>query len=96
MAEYRLSPRAERDLVEIWRYTNKQWGREQANRYTLTLKAKCAELANAPLLAESYANVRPGYRRRSIEQHVIYFRQTPYGRAIIRILHQRMDVGRHF
>lgn len=93
MAEYRLSPGAERDLVDIWRYTNRQWGREQANRYTLAIKAKCAELANAPLLAESYANVRPGYRRRSIEHHTIYFKQTRYGIAIIRILHQRMDAG---
>jgi toxin ParE1/3/4 len=95
VAEYRLSPRAERDMIEIWRYTNKQWGREQANRYILALKAKCAELAKAPLLAESYAHVRPGYRRLSIENHTIYFRQTSYGIAIIRILHQRMDVGRH-
>ena len=33
MAEYRLSPGAERDLADIWRYTNKRWGRAQANRY---------------------------------------------------------------
>ena len=33
MAEYRLSPAAERDLEEIWKYTRKEWGLEQAERY---------------------------------------------------------------
>jgi plasmid stabilization system protein ParE len=34
MAEYRLSPAAERDLESIWKYTLGEWGLEQADRYT--------------------------------------------------------------
>ncbi|WP_353847374.1 type II toxin-antitoxin system RelE/ParE family toxin [Pseudomonas sp.] len=34
MAEYRLTPAAERDLEVIWTYTVQQWDAEQANRYT--------------------------------------------------------------
>jgi toxin ParE1/3/4 len=30
MAEYRLSPAAERDLEGIWKYTRREWGLEQA------------------------------------------------------------------
>ena len=33
MAEYRLSPVAERDLELIWTYTVRQWVVEQADRY---------------------------------------------------------------
>jgi hypothetical protein len=33
MAEYRLSPAAERDLEGIWKYTREEWGLEQAERY---------------------------------------------------------------
>lgn len=95
MSEYRLSPAAERDLADIWRYTKSQWGKEQANRYTLTLKAMCASLSEAPQQAPSCAHIRPGYRRRSVEHHIIYFRPTRYGIAIVRILHQRMDGSRH-
>lgn len=95
MPEYRLSPAAERDLADIWRYTSRQWGKEQANRYTLALKAMCANLAGAPQQAQSCAYIRLGYRRRSVEHHVIYFRPTSYGIAVIRILHQRMDATRH-
>lgn len=96
MPEYRLSPAAQRDLADIWRYTNKQWGTEQANRYTLGLRAMCAKLADAPQQGQSCAHIRPRYRRRGTEHHMIYFQQTSYGVAIIRILHQRMDVNRHF
>jgi toxin ParE1/3/4 len=31
MAEYRLSPAAERDLEGIWKYTRREWGLEQTD-----------------------------------------------------------------
>lgn len=96
MPEYRLSPAAERDLADIWHYTNKQWGKEQANRYTRGLKVMCAKLAETPQQGQGCSNIRLGYRRRGTEHHMIYFQQTSYGVAIIRILHQRMDAARHF
>ena len=34
MAEYRLSPAAERDLEGIWKYTRRECRLEQAERYT--------------------------------------------------------------
>ncbi|RVT93194.1 type II toxin-antitoxin system RelE/ParE family toxin [Sphingomonas crocodyli] len=95
MAEYRLSPRAQRDLEEMFDYTVAEWGLAQAIRYTDLIEAACSNLAEAPRLAQGCDHIRPGYRRRSVEQHVIYFRPTSYGIAIIRILHQRMDAGRH-
>ncbi|MDG2533959.1 type II toxin-antitoxin system RelE/ParE family toxin [Sphingomonas sp. HITSZ_GF] len=95
MAEYRLSPRAQRDLEEVFDYTVERWGLPQALRYTDFIEAACAALAEAPRQAQDCAHIRPGYRRRSVEQHVIYFTVTAYGIAVIRILHQRMDAGRH-
>lgn len=95
MAEYRLSPAAQRDLDGVFDYTLAQWGLTQALRYTDLVEAACANLARAPHQAQGCADIRPGYRRRGVEQHVIYFRPTSYGIAIIRILHQRMDAARH-
>ena len=96
MAEYRLSPRAQRDLDAVFDYTAAKWGLQQAVRYTDLIEAACAALADAPLQAQSCANIKPGYRRWSIERHIIYFQPTNYGIAIVRILHQRMNVVRHF
>ena len=95
MAEYRLGPRAQRDLDAIFDYTVAHWDLDQAMRYTDLIEAACVALAEAPQQAQGCANIRPGYRRRSVEQHVIYFRPTSYGIAVIRILHQRMDPSRH-
>jgi toxin ParE1/3/4 len=95
MAEYRLSPRAQRDLDGVFEYTVARWGLAQALRYTDLIEAACADLAEAPQQAQGCANIRPGYRRRSIEQHVTYFRTTDYGIAVVRILNSRMDAARH-
>lgn len=94
MAEYRLSPAAELDLQNIWRYTQQEWSTGQADRYIEVLASAFVELADAPKTAPSCDHIRPGYRRRSIERHVIYFRITDYGIVIVRILHVRMDAAR--
>jgi toxin ParE1/3/4 len=95
MAEYRLTPAAERDLESIWTYTLGRWGAEQAGRYIDILTAAFADLARSPQTAQQCDDIRPGYRRRRVERHMIYFRNTAYGIAIIRVLHDRMDASRH-
>ena len=53
-----------------------------------------AELAQSPMSAPACEHIRAGYRRRSVERHMIYFRITTYGIAIVRILHERMNAPR--
>jgi toxin ParE1/3/4 len=95
MAEYRLSPAAEHDLENIWLYTYRQWSVQQADHYIDTLVAAFAQLADSPLIAASCDHIRPDYRRHNVERHMIYFRITSYGIAVIRVLHDRMDALRH-
>lgn len=95
MAEFRLTPAAERDLETIWTHTLQRWGLEQAECYIDALTTTFTELALLPKAAPACEQIRPGYRRRSVERHMIYFRITTYGIAIIRILHDRMDAPRH-
>ena len=95
MAEYRLTPAAERDLENIWLYTRQQWGTEQADIYTAILANAFSELAQAPKTAPSCDHIRSGYRRLSVVRHMIYFRVTDYGIVVVRVLHDRMDALRH-
>jgi toxin ParE1/3/4 len=96
MAEYQLTPAAERDLQAIWKYTAAHWGVEQADRYTDHLVVVFAELAKSPKTSSACDHIRPGYRRRIVERHMIYFRITSEGVVtIVRILHDRMDATRH-
>ena len=71
MAEYRLSPAAERDLESIWKYTRSEWGVEQAERYTDLLAAAFQVLAESPNSAPACDHIRQGYRRRNVERRVI-------------------------
>lgn len=95
MAEFRLTPAAERDLEAIWRYTQQQWGAQQADRYTDNLAAAFADLAQSPKSAPACGHIRRGYRCRRIEHHDIYFQLADYGIVIVRILHERTDAPRH-
>jgi len=67
---------------------------EQAHRYIDNLIAVFADLTQSPRTAPACDYILPGYRRRSVERHMIYFRVTAYGIAIVRILHDRMDAPR--
>jgi toxin ParE1/3/4 len=95
MAECRLSPQAQRDLEGIFDHTVGQWGLDQALRYADQIEAACSDLAEAPLRSLDCTTIRPGYRRRAVGRHILYFRVTDYGIAVIRILHERMDAHRH-
>jgi toxin ParE1/3/4 len=59
------------------------------------LTAAFQMLSEAPKAAPACDRIRAGYRRRNVERHMIYFRITDYGIAIIRILHERMDAPHH-
>jgi toxin ParE1/3/4 len=94
-AEYRLTPAAQRDLDEIFDYTVREWGLEQAVAYAAVIEKACARLAKAPDLAQDCGYIRAGYRRAVVNRHAIYFRVDDYGVAVVRILHQHMDAPRH-
>lgn len=95
MAEYRLTPAAENDLAGIWRYSFQKWGGVQADFYVDSLAKVLAELASFPEMSSSCAHIRAGYRNWHFERHMIYFCQTDYGIAVIRILHDRMNALNH-
>lgn len=95
MTEYRLTPAAEADLEAIWKYTVRQWGVDQGNNYIDALTSAFLQLAERPKTAPACDDIRAGYRRCRVERHMIYFRITAYGIAIIRVLHDRMEVQRN-
>lgn len=92
MGEYRLSPRAEHDLEEIWLYTEGRWSAAQADRYTGALIDMIEELAANPAKGRPVDDIRPGYRKQPTGAHFIFYRQVHPGIEVIRILHQSMDV----
>ncbi len=90
-----LTPRAQKDLDEIWDYTLSRWGLDQAERYVRGIGDAIRSVAEDPRRGRPCNEIRPGYRKYSIGSHVLFYRARPTGVEIVRILHQRMDYDQH-
>ena len=95
MAKFRLSRRAEADLLSIGEFTIREWGVPQAARYIDELEQCCQMLAAHPKMGRPCDDIRTGLRRHEHGKHVLFYRTEPNGILISRILHQRMLAERH-
>jgi toxin ParE1/3/4 len=92
---YKLSPRASRDLAEIWLYTRESWSTKQADTYYRELVSAMDGLAKGTKHGKPIDDIRAGYLSCSSGSHRIIYRQQGRLVLIVRILHQRMNVRRH-
>ena len=69
------------------------------NKETVTwlyLDAAFSDLTVHPLMGRDCSDIRPGYRKYGIGKHLVFYRQIESEEIeIVRILHERMDVGQH-
>lgn len=94
MSRYLLSPAAQDDLEEVVDYICQRWDIDQAETYLRELQHAIERAAATPHLGRACDDIRPGYRKLAAGSHTLYYRPTGDGVIdIIRILHQRMDIG---
>ena len=91
----RISAQAQRDLEHIWAYTVENWGEEQAVQYVAQVRAALELLRTNPGLARAAEDVRPGLRKFTVGSHVLYVRLGDGFLRLVRVLHGRIDAGRH-
>ena len=90
-----LSPRAKRDIDEIWDFSDNRWGTKRANRYVGDIRKKMERVAKNPGLGRTCDDIHPGYLMISSGSHMIFYRRAGSGIRILRVLHQSMDFERH-
>jgi toxin ParE1/3/4 len=95
MATIRFTRRAESDLHGIGDHTHRTWGVAQASRYFGELEICCQSVASNPSLGRLCEYIRPGLRRFEHGMHVVFYRESPGGILISRILHQSMLPEKH-
>lgn len=96
MAKFHLSNKAVDDLDSIWLYTKETWTEDQADYYYHELIIACQEIANHPTyLNREYKEIMTGLFGHHINKHLIFYVLVEDGVAIVRILHERMDFGKH-
>jgi toxin ParE1/3/4 len=93
MPSFKVSRKAQADLIAIGRYTNKQWGVSQRNHYLRQLDDSFNQLAENPEPGTSCDFILKGYRKFPQGSHLIFYKQNSKNSiVIIRVLHQNMDV----
>ena len=95
MPKFLLTRQALEDLREIGRYTQERWGREQRRHYLALLDRSFKDLAENPSQGQRCDEIRDGYRKFPSGRHPIFYRELAGGIEIVRVLHERMDMGTH-
>lgn len=91
----RLAPEARGDIRGIRVYGLERWGVRQANAYRALLQDRLETLRLNPLIGSARDAIYPGLRALPVERHVIYYRVAGDAVEVVRILHERVDPGRH-
>lgn len=89
--EPRLTPRAEKDIEDIWIYTATEWSVHQAENYLDELEAALRRLCDQPLIARERTEVDPPVRLYPSGAHVILHRADQRYLGVIRILGARQN-----
>ena len=93
MQSYDLTLAAEADLRDIWRYTYKKWGLEQAEKYFDQIEACCEAVGDRRARSTALDGLQEGVHIHRCKHHFIVWL---VGRRpiIIAILHERMNFVR--
>lgn len=94
MPGFRVTRKAQADLIAIGRFTEREWGRNQRKSYLKQLDNSFGKIAENPELGTACDYIKTGYRKLPQGSHLIFYRLGAMGMVeIVRVLHKSMDVG---
>lgn len=92
MQSYKLSDIAERDVSEIYDYTDLEHGTSQAVKYLKGLDKAFSTLVEQPFIGKNRTEIREELRSFIYEKHTIFYRVMAEHIRIVRVLHSRCDL----
>jgi len=95
MTTFRLTPDAKEDLIKIRRYTIKQWGIKQSQKYLSDLRQTIKLLAETPSLGKSRLDVGSYVFSFPHVSHVIYYFAHKQKIVVFGVLHKSMVPQNH-
>ena len=91
-SSYRLSPKAEEDLISIALYGIIEWGEERSNTYVESLYERFSWLAERPEIGRTRGEIKQGYKSWIHQQHVIFYTVNNKTIYIIGVIHGSSDI----
>ena len=94
--KYHLSRLADNDLLNIAEYTIQEFGIKQARQYRDALENCFLTLAENPNMGRKADELATGLKRFEHQSHIVFYLKDNEDLFIVRVLHNRVDVIRHF
>jgi toxin ParE1/3/4 len=91
---YRLTRRARRDALDIWRRIAED-NEPAADRFIDLLTHHYRLLGEMPYAGRRRDEIRPGYRSFPVGEYLIFYRVMEPGVQIMHVVHGRMDLRRY-
>ena len=91
LSGFRLTPKAEHDLEEIWLYSAETWSPDQADIYIDSLVHTIETLVAMPTIARERNEFDPPVRIQPSAEHLIVYRVQDPLLIVIRILGGRQN-----
>ncbi len=88
-----LRPAARHDLARIWSDTANRWGQAQADSYVEAINHRFDGIADFPSSYPEYRSKFGIFRKAASGEHLIFYAVHVEAVEVVRILHNRMDVG---
>ena len=88
--------RATTDLDEIWEYSERNWGREQALRYLSEITARCEALAEGEIIPREVEFESGRFFRIRSGSHFVFLRDMSHELRVVRVLHERENAEAAF
>ena len=95
MSNYRLTPDAQSDLIDIRRFTLARWGEAQSKKYLFELRQTLHLLAETPSLGKPRPDVGEDVLSFPHISHVIYYVVHAQQLVVFGVLHKRMVPVNH-
>jgi toxin ParE1/3/4 len=95
MANFRLTPEANKDIINIRGVTQKRWGQAQSKKYIAQLRYTIKKLAETPAMGKRSPDVVSNTLRFPCASHMIYYTTVAKQIVVFAILHKRMEPANH-
>lgn len=92
---FRLRPKAENDLEDIYFYSYKAFGLAKAEQYIHDFSTAFQQLAEDPDLGRDMSLISKGVQVYPVNSPAVFFKPASFGIIIIRVLHKSMDYSSH-
>jgi len=92
MAEFRLSLRARRTLIDIYAFTDEKFGRYQADAYHAGFEKTFGLIAEFPRIGRTADELMAGLRRFRFQSHHIFYFVEDDHVLVLDIFHVSQDV----